>query len=57
MGVAVLGMFAGLLLGVLLAEPVGSDVSPGTALLLGLAPPVLAVLGAVAGVLIARRSR
>ena len=60
-GSAVAGMFAGLLVGILLAEPVirltGTDVSAGTAAVLGLAPPVLAVVGAVSGVLIARRAR
>jgi len=60
-GAAVAGMFTGLLLGVLLAEPVvrpaGTDLPVGTALLLGFAPPVLALLGAVVGVLIARRTR
>jgi hypothetical protein len=54
-------MFAGLLLGVLLAEPVvrltGTDLPAGTAFLLGAAPPGLALLGAVTGVLIARRTR
>ncbi|GID97112.1 DUF5957 family protein [Amorphoplanes digitatis] len=60
-GVAVVGMFAGLLLGVVLTEsavrPAGTDVSPATALVLGLGPLLLAVLGAVAGLLIDRRRR
>jgi hypothetical protein len=60
-GAAVAGMFAGLLLGVLLTDPIvrltGTDVAPATALLLGLGPPVLAVLGAMAGVLIDQRRR
>ncbi|MET8149910.1 DUF5957 family protein [Actinoplanes sp. NPDC049668] len=60
-GVAVVGMFAGLLLGVVLTEPVvrlaGPDVPPATALVVGLGPLLLAALGAVAGLLIDRRRR
>jgi hypothetical protein len=63
-GALVTGMFGGLLLGLVLVEPVarlvvdpGGDVTPGAALLLGLGPPGLALLGAAAGVLVERRSR
>ncbi len=63
-GALVAGMFAGLLAGVLLAEPVvwlllgdGAEPGYGVLLLLGSAPPVLAGVGAAVGVLIERRTR
>jgi hypothetical protein len=59
-GALVIGMFAGLLVGVLLTEVVARLTNPednlGIALALGLAPPMLAAAGAVAGVVIERRS-
>ena len=60
LGALVAGMFAGLVVGVLLAEPVVRLTGPPTAAvaaLLGFAPPVLAIAGAAAGVLIERRTR
>ncbi|BAL89363.1 hypothetical protein AMIS_41430 [Actinoplanes missouriensis 431] len=60
LGALVAGMFAGLVVGVLLAEPVVRLAGPPTAdvsVLLGFAPAVLAIAGAAAGVLIERRTR
>ena len=60
LGALVAGMFAGLVVGVLLAEPVVRLTGPSTAsgaAVAGFAPPVLAIAGAVAGVLIERRTR
>ena len=60
LGALVAGMFAGLVAGVLLAEPVVRLTGPPPAAaagLLGFAPPVLALAGAAAGVLIERRIR
>ncbi|MEU8242604.1 DUF5957 family protein [Actinoplanes missouriensis] len=60
LGALVAGMFAGLVVGVLLAEPVVRLTGPPAAavsVLLGFTPPVLAVAGAAAGLLIERRTR
>jgi hypothetical protein len=55
MGVAVAGMFTGLLLGVLLTDPLTRLTGPAPALSLLL--PVLAALGAATGALIAWHTR
>ena len=65
LGVAVLGLFLGLIAGTLLTSAVarpfvdgdGADIPVGVALLLGMIMPVLGVAGAVAAVLIDRKSR
>ncbi|WP_157241011.1 hypothetical protein [Catenuloplanes japonicus] len=58
-GAAVAGMFAGLLLGVLLTDPAARLLGTGNALFTfaATAPPLLALTGAAVGVLIERRSR
>ncbi|TDD24074.1 hypothetical protein E1294_07355 [Nonomuraea diastatica] len=61
---AILGLFVGLIAGALLTSAVarplvqsGGEISTGAALLLGAIMPVLGVAGAVAGVVIARKTR
>ncbi|WP_220447605.1 hypothetical protein [Nonomuraea diastatica] len=64
LGIAILGLFVGLIAGALLTSAVarplvqsGGEISTGAALLLGAIMPVLGVAGAVAGVVIARKTR
>lgn len=66
LGVAVLGLFIGLIAGALLTSAIGrplvadggaEDISIGVGLLLGMLMPVLGIAGAVVAVVIERRSR